>query len=600
VLNLFSFSVLSADFNPFVTKLLELEHKLRDSNLTIKEAEKITDEMYHSYIQHIEHLLLNKNNTTKLRDSFNKKIFMIKKIIKHAPKNKDKYAIAKDEILIKSNQVLFLHHEMLNNIITALEYDLENFEQVMGDEILKNKIKVDKILNETDYSWIFTDQNASTSFQEAKKNIYDFYFIVTINTDSYSYLAHFIERVYRLNKYKKYHMLPLALYLDYTPIGKKINPVLERYNLSIVKLLLMFIFSILLYLIRTRLYKIAEYLFSKSKALKAYNELIVVELQSPINYILMAITLNLITNIYYDFSNPKLATMSFNIIYTILLAYIVHVTVHAIANIYIEEIEKKNRKIKKEMINIAIKIWNFVIINLALLLVLHFSGINLIAILSGLGIGGLAIAIAAKESLSDFLGTISILMSDIYSQGDRIEAGNIHGTVVEIGLRFTTIRTFDNSLSFIPNGKIINQDVKNWHKRVLGRLIKLTIGIKYSSDPKDIQIVIDEITHMLQDHPEIITEETMYDNIVKKTTKFVSQEDSLGIKRNLFVALENFSDSSIDIMVYCFTKNIDWGTWLKTREEIMYNIMQIMDKNGLEFAFPSISLYPEEERSSIK
>jgi MscS family membrane protein len=230
---------------------------------------------------------------------------------------------------------------------------------------------------------------------------------------------------------------------------------------------------------------------------------------------------------------------------------------------------------------------------MGILLVMHFAGANLATVLSGLGIGGFAIAFAARESLSNFLGTISILMSDTFSQGDWIVVNGKQGTVVEIGLRVTTLRTFDNALIAIPNGTIANHDVKNWSKRTIGRRIKMSLGIKYDSKPENIRCAISEIREMLKTHPNIATDKTSYEHNKHKSTKLVSQEDSLGVKRTLLVYLDELSDSSINILVYCFTKKTDWNAWLETKEDVIYKVMDILKKNDLEFAYPSMSLYHE-------
>jgi MscS family membrane protein len=248
------------------------------------------------------------------------------------------------------------------------------------------------------------------------------------------------------------------------------------------------------------------------------------------------------------------------------------------------------------MVNVAIKIINFVIFIIGLLLVLHFAGANLTTVLSGLGIGGFAIAFAARETLSNFLGTISILMSDTYSQGDWIVVDGKQGNVVEIGLRVTTLRTFDNALISIPNGIVANKDVKNWNKRTLGRRIKMNIGIKYNSEPENIHVAIEEIREMLLTHPSIASNKSTYEeNNRSKNIKLVSKEDELGVKRTLLVYLDEFSDSSINILVYCFAKKTDWAKWLEAKEDVMYKVMEILVKNNLEFAFPSLSLYTEKD-----
>ncbi|MDQ7068136.1 MAG: mechanosensitive ion channel family protein [Sulfurimonas sp.] len=220
---------------------------------------------------------------------------------------------------------------------------------------------------------------------------------------------------------------------------------------------------------------------------------------------------------------------------------------------------------------------------------------NLTAVLSGLGIGGFAVAFAAKDTISNFFGTLSILFSDVFSQGDWIEIDGNQGVVVEIGLRVTTIRTFDNALIAIPNGTFASKDVKNWDKRILGRRIKMHIGVKYDSKSEDIKNAIQEIRVMLDKHPQIATKATKYSHHNERThtAKLVSKDDLEGVKNNLLVYLDEFSDSSINILIYCFSKSVKWAEWLETKEDVMHKIMAILEKNNLEFAFPSLSIYKE-------
>ncbi|HID60244.1 MAG TPA: mechanosensitive ion channel, partial [Hadesarchaea archaeon] len=132
-------------------------------------------------------------------------------------------------------------------------------------------------------------------------------------------------------------------------------------------------------------------------------------------------------------------------------------------------------------------------------------------------------AFAAKDSLANFLGTISILMSDVYSQGDWIVADDKDGIVVEIGLRVTTIRTFDNALIAIPNATLANSDVQNWSKRILGRRIKMTLGVKYNSKAKHLRAAVEEIRQMLKEHKGIASESTSYEHRSRKSPKLVSK-----------------------------------------------------------------------------
>jgi MscS family membrane protein len=103
---------------------------------------------------------------------------------------------------------------------------------------------------------------------------------------------------------------------------------------------------------------------------------------------------------------------------------------------------------------------------------------------------------------------------------------------------------------------------------------------------------------MLQEHKDIATMNTSYTARLQKNAKLVSKEDTLGVKRTLLVYLDAFSDSSIDILVYCFTKTTDWNEWLSVKEDVMYKIMDILEENHLEFAFPSLSIYQEDEEKA--
>ena len=139
--------------------------------------------------------------------------------------------------------------------------------------------------------------------------------------------------------------------------------------------------------------------------------------------------------------------------------------------------------------------------------------------------------------------------------------------------------------------------MKNWNRRVIGRRIKMKLGVKYNSKVEDINNAVTAIREMLKEHKDIATVNTKYETRVSKNAKLVSKEDALGVKRTLLVYLDEFSDSSINILVYCFTKTTDWNEWLSVKEDVMYKVMQILEENDLEFAFPSLSIYQEEDEA---
>lgn len=359
------------------------------------------------------------------------------------------------------------------------------------------------------------------------------------------------------------------------------------------KLLLIFFLAVGIFFSRNKIINFLISLVLKVDFIGQHSKDLVIKLKKPFEFFISLANLNMIFYIFNDLTNTKEIVTAFNVAYTSIVLWSVIIIVNEITKQKIQTIEDSSQTIKRDVINLAIKAINFVIVMIGLLVILHFLGVNLTAVLSGLGIGGLAVALAAKDTLSNFFGTISILISNTFSQGDWIVVDGKEGTVVEIGLRVSTIRTFDNALIAIPNAVLANSDVKNWNKRVFGRRIKMKIGIKYDSKKKDIQKAIEEIKVMLRTHPDIATQKNSINLCSKKQSKLVSKADEFGVKKTLLVYLDEFSDSSINILVYCFSKSVKWEEWLKTKEDVMYNIMEILEKNNLEFAFPSLSVYKE-------
>jgi len=569
---------------------------MNEHNLTHDEMIKIIQKQEIIYKRTLEEVLHHKKNFLNQPKPYQNELLMLEKTIKFNRDKNNTYAVLRDEVLTKSYHILQAQNRMSRHILRALDlYNFQEFSKDMNDKFIENQLAIQEI-DTIDYKPYLDLKENNAVLQEAKKNIKDYYAILEINSDMLKYYSIFENRMYRLNKYEAYHVLPLAIYLDYTEIGKKMNPFLYAHNLSMGKLFLILMISLFIYIFRLRLNKVIKRLFRKVKYGEKYSHVIIDNIYTHLNVLFILINLHVITHIYNNFYTTELFTKFFNITYSLLFIIILYRIINTAASISINDIEQSNLKIKHEMVNIGLKIINFTIIVMGLLLILHFAGANLTAVLSGLGIGGIAIAFAARETLANFLGTISILGSDIFSQGDKILVDDKQGTVTEIGLRVTTLRTFENALISIPNGVIANKDVINWSRRKIGRLIKMSIGLKYDSEAENIHNAIEEIRQMLKNHPNIVTDDTNYEIDNYQNTKLVSKEDSLGIKRTLLVHLDELADSSINIRIYCFTIDTGWEKWLKTKEDVIFEAMAILKKNDLEFAYPSISLYHENKK----
>ncbi len=584
-----------AKYDAFISKQIEYIDRLDDVDITQDEIKFILAKQKGDYKLALEKIMSNKQKYLDKATLYDNEIFALKKIIKINKRAGNRYAVLRDEVQVKSYKVLKNQHKMMKGILSALDdSDSTEFSKKLKQLIEKNKI-ANKALISVNYKEKFEIESHSKSLKQAKVNIKELYALLDISVDVINYLYISENIIYRLNKYSKYNLISTVLVINSSQIAKVVNPILEVYGLSVVKLLLITILIILIYLARKIIYIILE---SKIKSIdehQKYLKEILNVVTTPLHRLIIVININMITYVYNNFNSIEMLVKFFNMMYAAIFTFIIYKIVKVVAKIKVDELDTQNTQIKNDVINVGIKILNFIILIIGLLLILHFSGANLTAVLSGLGIGGFAVALAAKDSLANFFGTLSILFSDVLSQGDWILVNEQEGVVIEIGTRVTTLRTFDNALIAIPNAIIANEAVKNWNKRSLGRRIKMSLGIKYSSKLKDIKNVVQEIRTMLDLHKDIATENTSFDYKNRVVAKLVSKDDAQGIKKTLLVYLDEFSDSSMNILVYCFTKSVNWHEWLKTKEDVMYKIMEIFERNNIEFAFPSLSLYHENE-----
>lgn len=205
------------------------------------------------------------------------------------------------------------------------------------------------------------------------------------------------------------------------------------------------------------------------------------------------------------------------------------------------------------------------IVVMASLMAIQSFGYPITGVLASLGIGGLALALAAKDTVSNIFGSLMIIFDRPFHVGDWIQAGDMEGTVEEIGFRSTKIRTFAKTLIAVPNNVIANMALNNY-SRMPKRRIKLTVGITYATRPEQMREAVRRIRDLLKNHPAI------------------DQEFSL-------VNFTDFGPSSLDIMVYCFTTTTVWGDYLDARQDVCLQIMDILEDMGLEIAFPSRSIY---------
>ncbi|AAC06958.1 mechanosensitive ion channel family protein [Aquifex aeolicus] len=195
-------------------------------------------------------------------------------------------------------------------------------------------------------------------------------------------------------------------------------------------------------------------------------------------------------------------------------------------------------------------------------------GVNIGAILASVGLLGLAVSLAAKDTFENILSGLIILLDKPVKVGETVKVKDFMGSVEDIGLRSTKIRTFDKSLVTIPNRDIVNNHVENFTRRNKRR-VRFYIGVVYSTKREQLENILKEIRELLKEHPGVAKDEKFY------------------------VYFENYGDSSLNILIQYYANTNDYEEYLKIIEDINLKIMEIVEKNGSSFAFPSRSVYIE-------
>ena len=429
----------------------------------------------------------------------------------------------------------------------------------------------------------------------------------------YHFFETFLDYLYLNAKLLTYHSFASKLrlnnlidWINTKPFAARLNTKLRLIDLDTGRIILFFVVMLFFFLLNYLLYK-KLYSWFRAKILEHEDETDEIMLANldrirrPVSLLINGFGLKLALEVVrYPAPLGEKTELFFEIFFIALIAYIFMIIIENIFFLYFyTKHEKGAQTLRSELVNLMLSVTKTLIFITALLIALVKMGVNVTGLVASLGIGGLAVALAAQDTLSNFFGLLKIIFDESFSQGDWIQTADVEGTVVEIGFISTKIRTFDNALITVPNAKLANTPLKNWNRRTYGRRIKMHIGVTYGASIEQLRKATEEIKAMLANHPEIITSEKIDHRIIKKrfkeTGKFLSPEDKLGIKTTLLVYLDNFSASSIDILIYTFSRSTEWEKWLAVKEDIMYRIMEILRRNDLEFAFPSQTLYFDKE-----
>ena len=199
------------------------------------------------------------------------------------------------------------------------------------------------------------------------------------------------------------------------------------------------------------------------------------------------------------------------------------------------------------------------------LFVLQNLDINVSSLVAGLGLGGLAIALAAQDTVRNLLGGVTIFADKPFEVGDWVVVDGVEGTVEAVGFRSTRVRTFYNSLVSVPNGNLMDAGIDNMGQR-RWRRYKTTLGVGYHTTPDQMQAFVEGIRAIIQANS--------------------------GMRQDYYIVeFHGFGATSLDVLVYCFVDAVDWNEELRTRHVLNLDIMRLAESLKVDFAFPTQTLH---------
>ena len=352
---------------------------------------------------------------------------------------------------------------------------------------------------------------------------------------------------------------------------ENIRSVFDQYSFGVSPEELIVFFLIIFLTLTLR--KLSIYIFEKKLAKLAkktkteIDDLLVVAFKSPLGYLI------LVCGIYAAIASLHLPdqmgilniawichfffTLAFTFIVLLLMLNLINVLAYHLYKVT----RKTETKLDEQLAPLLIKSLKVVVVTITILAMMDNLEYNIASLLAGLGVGGLALALAAQETVSNIFGSITVFSDRSFHVGDWIRVGDVEGTVEDVGLRSTRIRRFDQALVTVPNSRFIRSDIINF-TRMEKRRIKFYLGVSYKTSRKQMEEAVEGIK-------QIIKEDSDFDHTF------------------YMVHFTDFGAYSLDIFIYCFTKTTVWDEFLAVREGFNLKIMQLLEEMGVEIAYPT-------------
>jgi len=288
----------------------------------------------------------------------------------------------------------------------------------------------------------------------------------------------------------------------------------------------------------------------------------------PISYlVIFPILIILVPVLQLPILMAKYVILALRALWPIFLTVVFYHLVDILGEYMFKVAKRTESTLDDQLVPLIRKVLKTFVIVIGALFVLINLDISIIPFITGLSIGGLAFALAAQDTIKNFFGSLMIFIDKPFQVGQWITSGDIDGEVEEVGLRSTRVRTFRNSLVYVPNGVLADRMIDNHGLRTYRRFYT-TLAITYDTPPRLIEVFIEGLNKIVADHPN-------------------TRKD----KYHIFI--NDFGNFSLNIMFYIFFEAPNWALELQYRHEVILKILELAEKLNVRFAFPTSTLHME-------
>lgn len=297
-----------------------------------------------------------------------------------------------------------------------------------------------------------------------------------------------------------------------------------------------------------------------------YDEKLIDVSRRPVGLLLMSLIFMLAyPNLQFGVTLNMVLRVALLVMFYISIIWLFYRLVDVLELFLREKTAKTRSKLDDQLVPLVRKTLKIFIVVMGSIFVLQNLEVDVTSLLTGLGLGGLAFALAARDTLANFFGSVTIFVDKPFQVGDWIISGGIEGTVEEVGFRSTRIRTFYNSLVSVPNAKLADSAIDNMGLRVYRR-VKTYIGLTYSTTADQMQAFVEGVQAIIRANPH--TRKDYYE-----------------------IHFNQFGNFSLNVLVYFFLKVENWSQELRERHNIFLEILRLAEQIGVEFAFPTQTVH---------